>query len=65
MTEQTILDHLKEEGLILEYEAYRLYGIKKTKLRNYITQLKKSGHKINKITQYVSSIPLIEYELDQ
>jgi len=65
MTEQTILDHLKEEGLILEYEAYRLYGIKKTKLRNYITQLRKSGHKINKITQYVSSIPLIEYELDQ
>ena len=65
MTEQTILDHLKEEGLILEYEAYIMYGIKKTNLTNYITQLRKSGHKINKITQYVSSIPLIEYELEQ
>ena len=64
MSKQTISDHLKEEGLILEYEAYRLYGIKKTKLRNYITQLRKSGHKINKITHYVSSIPLISYEVD-
>ena len=65
MSKKTIADHLKEEGLILEYEAYKMYGIKKTKLRNYITQLRKSGHKINKITQYVSSIPLISYEVDQ
>ena len=65
MSELDILDHLKEEGLILEFEAYQLYGIKKTKLRNYITQLRKSGHKINKITQYVSSIPLISYEVEQ
>ena len=63
MSKYTILDHLEEEGLIMEWEAYKMYGIKKTKLKNYITELRKSGHKINKITQYVSSIPLIEYEL--
>ena len=65
MSKYTILDHLEAEGLILEFEAYKLYGIKKTKLKNYITQLRKSGHKINKITQYVSSIPLISYEVEQ
>tara|TARA_B100001057_G_scaffold194017_1_gene194840 strand:- start:42 stop:239 length:198 start_codon:yes stop_codon:yes gene_type:complete len=65
MSKYTILNHLEAEGLILEFEAYKLYGIKKTKLKNYITQLRKSGHKINKITQYVSSIPLISYEVEQ
>ena len=65
MSKLDILDHLLEEGLIMEWEAYKMYGIKKTKLRNYITQLRKEGHKIKKISQYVSSIELIEYELEQ
>lgn len=65
MSEQTILNHLKEEGIILTFQAYKMYGIKPTKLKTYISKLRKSGHKIKKNSVYVSSIELIEYELEQ
>ena len=63
METQIVLKHLKEQGTIAPFEAFKLYNIPKSRLRNHINQLIRSGYEIIKDTHYEGSIELITYDL--
>ena len=63
METQIILKHLKKEGAIAPFEAFKLYNIPKSRLRNHINQLIRSGYEIIKDSHYEGSMELITYDL--